>query len=263
MRPPASISTLTRVTPDENAVESTPELARILERAEADDRCLGVILTGSAARRMATEHSDLDVYVILTEPIEGVETTRTPEIDTIYLTLAELSDIPADPGSWYDRWSFAYARVLLDKGGVAEAVTAQATLTDIEVAACLDHYLDAYLNFAYRSLKSDREGRAFERRLDAAESVRCLLWCVFAFNGRVRPYNKYLRWELAHHPLDDATWSRLPLAELLTAVLDTGDPAAQRRLFAAVEQDARSHGLGDVVDSWGAELAVLRGAQQD
>jgi len=63
---------------------------------------------------------------------------------------------------------------------------------------------------------------------------------------------------LTHHPFDDVTWSQLPLVDLLSAVLDTGDPGAQRRLFAAVEQDARQHGVGGVVDSWGAELAVLR-----
>lgn len=250
MRPPRSIRTLERVTTDENAVGSpSPQLAEILDRAEAGDRYRGVILTGSAARGMATAHSDLDVYVVLAQPIEGIETTRTPEIDTICVTPSELADIPVDPGSWYDRWTFAYAKVLLDKGGIAAAVAAQATLTDDEVTACLDHYLDAYINYAYRSLKSDREGRGFERRIDAADSIRCLLWCVFAFNGRVRPYNKYLRWEMTHHPFDDAIWSRLPLVDLLSAVLDTGDTEAQRRLFAAVEQDARQHGFGEVVDS--------------
>jgi Nucleotidyltransferase domain len=238
---------------------SSRPLIKLLDRAEGDDRCRGVILTGSAARGVATEHSDLDVYVVLAEPVPGLETTRTPVIDTIYITLADLADVPADPGGWHDRWTFAYTRVLLDKGGVAEAAAAQATLSDDEVCACLDHYLDAYINYAYRSLKADREGRRFERRLDAADSVRCLLWCVFAFNGRVRPHNKYLRWELAHHPFDQPAWSELPLIDLLTAILDDGDPVAQRRIFAAVEHDARRHGFGGLVDEWGSELALLRG----
>lgn len=241
---------------------STPEppaaLAGVLDRARADDRCRGVILTGSTARGLATERSDLDVYVVLSERVAGLESSRTPEMDTIYLTTTELEDVPADPSDWWNRWSFAYARVLLDKGGVAEAVGAQATLTPAEVRMCLDRYLDGYINFAYRSLKADRDDRPFEGRLDAAESVSWLLWCVFAFHGRVRPYNKYLRWELVHHPLRRAPWSVLPLVDLITAVLDDGDPTAQRRIFAAVEHDARRHGYGDLVDAWGDELTLLR-----
>ena len=48
--------------------------------------------------------------------------------------------------------------------------------------------LDGYVNYAFRSLKNDRDGRHLERRLDAAESVPWLLDTVFALEGRVRPY---------------------------------------------------------------------------
>jgi predicted nucleotidyltransferase len=233
-------------------------LSSVLDLAERDERILGVVVSGSVARGMATEHSDVDAYVVTSETVPGWETVRTHEIDTIYMPLDELLDIPCDPGHWYDRWSFAYAQVLLDRGGIAEAVNAQARLTPQEVQACLGHYLDAYINYAYRSLKAHRDGRTFEQRLDAVESIRPLLWCVFAFHGRVRPYNKYLRWELTQHPFTDRIWSRAPLVQLLTEVLDNGDSAAQRALFALVEKDSRPRGFGELIDAWGDELTLLR-----
>ncbi|WP_148613148.1 hypothetical protein [Nocardioides rubriscoriae] len=61
--------------------------------------------------------------------------------------------------------------------------------------------LDGFVNFAYRALNSDRDGRPLERRLDSAEAVAWLLDTVFVMEGRVRPYNKYLAWELHEHPL--------------------------------------------------------------
>ena len=96
--------------------------------------------------------------------------------------------------------------MLLDRTGgeLAAAVRRQATLTPEEADAVLiDHdRLDGWINFAYRALKDDRDGRPLEARLDAAESVPWLLDVVFAMAGRVRPYNKYLPWELRTHPVD-------------------------------------------------------------
>jgi hypothetical protein len=66
--------------------------------------------------------------------------------------------------------------------------------------------LDEFINFCYRALKSHREGRAEVARLDSAESVASTLDVVFAFSGRIRPYNKYLTWELGEHPLLGAEW---------------------------------------------------------
>ena len=172
-------------------VAEEPAIAALLARAETDPNIRGLVLSGSGARAMRTEHSDVDVYVVL-EDTAGQRTTKTPEIDTIVVSLAELREVappPDDGGGWWFRYSFADARVLLDRtGGELPALLhAQATLTDDEVDATLDGYLDGYLNFYYRSLKSDREGRPLERRLDAVESVSWLLWTVFALHGGCAP----------------------------------------------------------------------------
>ena len=90
-----------------------------------------------------------------------------------------------------------------------------------------------------------------------------LLDVVFALAGRLRPYNKYLPWELREHPLAVPEWSAaafLPELELILA----GDPAAQRRTFAVVDREVRAwdaaHGTtvcGDLVDEWSDELALF------
>jgi hypothetical protein len=73
--------------------------------------------------------------------------------------------------------------------------------------------------------------------------------------GRLRPYNKWLAWELEQHPLP---WNDLPRLERIAR---TGDIAEQRALFRDAEQMAREHGLGHVVDGWEPGIAWLRGDQ--
>lgn len=103
------------------------------------------------------------------------------------------------------RWSFAWAPVLLDRteGRLQSALRQQATVTTDEAKSILVEHdrLDGWLNSAYRALKNDRDGRALELRLDAAESMPWLLDVTFTLAGRVRPYHKYLPWELRQHPL--------------------------------------------------------------
>jgi hypothetical protein len=216
---------------------------------------MGAVLSGSQAREgMATVHSDVDVYVIVaTAAAARRHTTRTPELDTIIMSIDEFRE----PGEEWNRYSFTHARVLLDRlgGEIARLVAAKGTLGRDEARTLVAESLDTYVNFAYRAAKNVRDGRLIEARLDAAESVPALLTTIFAFYGRVRPYNRYLRWELARHPLDSARWDGL--ASQVERVLD-GDVDAQRYLFAAVEHEARGRGFGDVLNAWGDQLRLLR-----
>ena len=237
--------------------------------ARDDPTILGLVLSGSAARGMATQWSDVDVYVVRDDDVER-ETSRSPAIDEIYWSVADLEQVDRHgSGGWYFRWSFAYAQVLRDETGgrITEAVRRQATVdTDEQRWVLVDQdRLDGYVNFAYRALKSHREGRLLEARLDAVESLPWLLNVMFTLAGRLRPYNKYLPWELREHPLAVPEWSAeafLPELELMLA----GDAAALRRTFAVVDREVRAwdaaHGTtvcGDLVDEWGPELALLRG----
>jgi Nucleotidyltransferase domain len=150
----------------------SPEAQTALDEvlARQDPAILGIVLSGSAARGIATEHSDVDVVVVLTDDAaEGRETSRSPAIDEIPHTLADLEDVPPwGHGEYGYRWGYAYAQVLRDDTGgrISEAVRRQATHTPAEARRMLleGDQLDGYVNMAYRALKSDRDGRALERR---------------------------------------------------------------------------------------------------
>ena len=221
----------------------------LVGRAAADPAVVGLVLTGSAARAMATAHSDVDVLVVVHE--RGgpwTASTRTAELDTIVVTLAELADL----SDRWERYSCRGAQVLLDRldGQIARLVDARATLTAAQADAMVREQLDGFINFVYRAAKNRRDGRDDLARLEDIEAVPWFLWTLFALYGRVRPYNKYLRWELDNHPLP-APWT----ADHLIGTL-TERPAA---LFPALEAVCRAKGFGDVIDEWGApELDLIR-----
>ena len=235
-----------------------------------DPEILGLVLTGSAARGdMATERSDVDVLVVYAE--KGDRTTlKSAAVDEVPVTLAELEEVPEfGTAGWYSRWALAHVQILRDRTGgrIQAACDRNATLDAAEQRAILlDHdRLDGYVTFAYRALKADRDGRPLERRLDAAESLPWLLDTVFTLHGRVRPYMKYLPWELREHPLPG--WPAEETFALLSRTLD-GDPAAVRELFALVERDAALYDAGlteavavPVIEGWGDELTLLRGGR--
>ncbi|MDP9794830.1 putative nucleotidyltransferase [Catenuloplanes nepalensis] len=223
----------------------TNRYEELLARAAADETVLGVILSGSRARGAATEHSDFDVYVVVGERDGAWRTSRTPELDTIVMSPADIADVSDE----WQRYSYRGARVLLDRldGHIAELVRRQATLSPAETDAWVREYLDGYLNFAYRAAKSRRDGRPEAADLDERESVAWFLWTLFALYGRVRPYNKFLRWELDTHPLP-APWT----ADHLIATL-TERPSA---LLPELERAVRAKGFSDVIDEW--DLSLLR-----
>jgi hypothetical protein len=252
------------LTPDQRT--TLDDLAECNATAHGDD-LLGLVLSGSAGRGYATERSDLDVVVVLTDEAASTRSsTHSPDVDEAVDGWSELLTVPVfGTEDWWYRWTYAWAPVLLDRTGgeLAAAVRRQATLTPEEADAVLiDHdRLDGWLNFAYRALKNDRDARPLEARLDAAESVPWLLDVVFAMAGRVRPYNKYLPWELRTHPVDG--WPADELLGLVERTLD-GDPTAVRETFppvraacAAYDEERGHTRATDMVEGWGSELSVF------
>jgi hypothetical protein len=117
--------------------------------------------------------------------------------------------------------------------------------------------LDAYVNSYYRSAKNARLGLELASLLDGQESIPWFLEFLFAVHGRVRPYNKWLAWELQHHPLPPAR-NRLLLGRL-ERIARTGELAEQQALFREAERLARAHGLGATIDAWEPDVDLLRG----
>ncbi|NYE38693.1 hypothetical protein F4692_003843 [Nocardioides cavernae] len=244
------------------------ELAARNEAAHGDD-LLGILLSGSAGRAYATAHSDLDVVVVLTDAAAaGRSTVHAPDVDEAVDSWSELVTLPPfGTEGWWFRWMYAWVPVLLDRTGgeLTEAVRRQATLSPEEAdEVLLEHdRLDGWVNFAYRALKNHRDGRPLETRLDAAESVPWLLDVVFATAGRVRPYNKYLPWELREHPLPE--WPADELLDLVRRTVD-GDVPAIRETFTRVRaaceayDTARGHTrTTDVLAGWDDHAEVFAG----
>ncbi len=238
-----------------------------LRSAEEDARVVGVVLSGSAAREgMATARSDYDLYVVVedsvpdADPLLGLSGFRSAQLDLSVLRLAEFRDyaMPAHP-AWWDRFAFVGARVVFDRlsGLIGSLVADKTVLSEVDAYRRVADYLDAYTNSVYRSLKNHRDGRMSAARLDAADTIPCLLTVLFALQRRIRPYNKYLEWELGQRPLDGECWAAPALLGALSRILDDGDPATQRSLFAAIEGVARAQGHGEILDSWGDDLVFL------
>ena len=226
----------------------------LLEVARSRKEILGLYVFGSRGRNfMVDERSDWDVCVVLT----GRETrdafdrefpfVHGARVEITSATLGELRNASSEHG----RYAAAHAEVVLDKTdgeltrGVAELEWLPAGSRD----AIVREALDDYVNRTYRSLR-------YGTRLDAVEAIPPALRTIFALANRLRPYNKYLEWELRHHPLED--WTADELLPLLDRVL-TGEPEAQRELFNRIEPLARREGFGDVVDGWQPDVDWLRG----
>lgn len=249
------------MTPTTSAAE---EYAALLNRVRRDRRVLGLVLSGSRARDgVATDRSDYDVYLVVEDgagPLTALS-RRDALLDVVVLPLAEFrTHALAGSGTEWNRYAFAHAKVVKDTadGLIGELVAAKGALTREEAAALAPGFLDAFLNSAYRCVKSARDGQVLAAGLDAAEAVPYFLTYVFALHNRVRPYNKYLSWELRHHPLSRPEWSHDHLLPLLAEVLTPSAPAAIRRLFTELEPLARGWGHGAVLDDWGDDLLRLR-----
>lgn len=83
--------------PDHLASGQRELIVGLAERnhSEHGDGLLGLVLSGSAARGMATERSDLDMYVVLTDDAAHERRTdRSAAVDEIPVALSELEKVP-------------------------------------------------------------------------------------------------------------------------------------------------------------------------
>jgi len=119
--------------------------------------------------------------------------------------------------------------------------------------------LDTYINSYYRSARNLASNLRLAAHLDTTESIPPLLTALFALHGRVRPFNKFLRWELENFPLDGEPWAVDVLLPRLEAIAKAADLLEQQTMFRDVELVARERGLGGVVDGWEPDVAWLHG----
>jgi hypothetical protein len=221
-------------------------LDALLAEAREDENVVGLLVHGSRGRNLYVhEGSDWDVVVVVRERTGRYDSEeRGGELEASEVT--SLADLP--------KWmlpAFTWTTPALDKTGAVAVQLAEVTRVDPATAA---EPLDDYVNSYYRSAKNARAGLELAALLDAQESIPHYLDFVFVVHGRMRPYNKWLEWELREHPLP----VELDLGRLeriaLTAVLDD-----QRSLFRETERLARELGYGATIDGWEPDVAWLRG----
>lgn len=240
----------------------------MLAAAQGDGRVLGLLLGGSRGKDpgWVTEHSDYDVYLVVPDEVACREyRTRFPSahgdlVEVFVMTLEEFRShaLPGSATEW-NAYTFAHVTPLLDRmDGQVARLAAQKAMRDPGSASRL---LDGYINSYYRSAKNHRDGLPLEAHLDAVEAIVSLIDFLFAAEGRVRPYNKWLAWELSNHPLPEP-WSKDRLLTGVEAVLRAGDLSSQQELFRDVERFARERGYEAVIDGWQPDLAWLRGDER-
>jgi hypothetical protein len=226
----------------------------LLEAARSREDVVGLYVFGSRGRDfMVDERSDWDVCVVLADREARERFDREfpyahgARVEVVSATLDGIRNESSEHG----RYAAAHADVVLDKTGgeLTRVVAGQESLPSGTRDAVVREALDGYINQTYRSLR-------YGTRLDAVEAIPYALRTIFALENRVRPYNKYLEWELRHHPLDG--WTADDLLPLLDRVL-TGERKAQHELFELIEEPARREGFGDVVDGWEPDVDWLRG----
>jgi len=237
----------------------------LLARARADTTVHGAVLTGSRGRAAFVHaDSDWDVRIFADDAPSARERYATPHgsvVEAVVIPLRALQDL-ADPSSAvaWDRYSYVHATVVVDRTGGAfeQTIAAMETLSEESARTIASAGLDDYINSYFRSLKNERAGLILESHLDAGESLRPLLTTLFALQRRVRPFNKFLGWELETHPLPGDRWTASRLLPRLAVIQATGAVRDQAELLRDVEWLARDAGHGDVIDSWEPDVAWLR-----
>lgn len=238
-----------------------PEVAEIARRVDADPQVSGVILTGSFAHGMSTDDCDVDLLVVLARPDDAWRIGSQDRVDLRVTDMRALRRVPSHPSDWWDRYRLSRGRVLLDRteGAIPAALAAWGTLTAAEKADALDYYLDPYLTYSMRSLHQFGAGEDRAGHLDALEALPWALRLAFALEGRPRPTNRYLEWELTHYPFQAPGWDRERVLGMVDDLRRNGSPQAQRDLFRALDPRLRTLGFGGALDGYPKAMRYLRG----
>jgi hypothetical protein len=251
-------------------VTATPgeHYAALRARAEEDPAILAFWLGGSRGMGKPTEFSDFDIGIIVAEAayepfcrelgLAGpFQADWRPGVDLMVRTFPMFEAFATwgtDEAPY--RYAFAHLKALVDKTGQAQAlIDSKARLPTDAAADFIEASLDHALNQAFRGLKCLREGDAVASQLEAVEGINPLLDAMFALHGgRLRPYFKYLRWELDAFPLDLLPFDGVALMDSLAAVMTPRGAVALSELLAAVQALFRAAGRRRAFDGWGETL---------
>jgi hypothetical protein len=229
-----------------------------LKRAREDPAIVAFWLGGSRGMGRATEHSDYDCQVMLDDAApealrREIVAFAQPGLDLGVLTLSEFEGYAAwGSAEAWARYGHAHLRAIIDKTGRAQPlIDSKSCVPPEALARFIDASLDHLLNQLYRGLKCLRDGDPVASRLEAAQAVAPFLDAVFALHGgRLRPYYKYLVWELATFPLELLPFDGRTVPVRLERVLGPDAAFELQSLVSATHGMFREAGHGGAFDAW-------------
>jgi len=220
---------------------------KLKEEAETDSDILGFFLSGSRGKGFGGESSDYDIVMIVKDDKtqfyeEKFSAVEDKEIDLTVFSYSEFEHHAEWGGDkQWDRYNYAHCRALVDKNGTIQTmIDEKGKVPEDELKHFIEGALDAYINYLFRSLKCHRDGNILGARLEATYSIPFMLDVVFAIHGRrLRPYYKYLEWELKTYQLEKLTMSPNEFMAGLAQILDDADPSIQQRYLEAIEETCK------------------------
>jgi len=239
-----------------NEESKTKEFENVLERAKNDNRIVGLILTGGRGKGMYTENSDYDVALVTTdESVMNVKEEYKPKQGIIEMGIRSISEFRnhAAVGSAedWDRYTFAHIKAQVDKTGeIQKIIDEKGILPKDQILKVAKNALGGYLNSLYRSIKNCRDGNMFASHFDACESLPWLFTFLFAIEGRVRPYNKFLKWEFEKYPLKNLQTQSENFLGKIESIIKSGDIEVQKEIHKIIEGIAIKNDCSDVIDDW-------------
>jgi hypothetical protein len=229
----------------------------LVSEAQNDPNILGLILGGGRGKCQFTEYSDYDVELIAIDIVVASQKYKNFEeqniIDTINPMTIDSFRLHAAWGgedAW-DRYTYSHNKAVIDKTGeVQRIIDEKGRIPKGEEKKFVEDNIGGYMNSMYRTIKNYRDGNILAHRMDAAESIPYLLSALFGAENRIRPYNKFLRWELEKYPVADLQFSVEDFLKKIELIITTGDTVTQKELFKVFLEFFRSKGFIETIDSW-------------
>ncbi len=202
------------------------EYKEILNEIKKDHNVLAFWLDGSRGKGFVTQKSDYDGTMIVKDVVlnqykKKYGSKRNPEIELKVLTLSQLKKY-AEYGSGmeWDRYNFAHLVTEFDRTKkIQTIIDGKSTVPKNNCKKIISPALGAFINLAYRAEKNIRDGNSTAAQLDTIEAIPFFLDAIFALEGRVRPYNKYLVWELEKYSLTLFPWKKGQLIKKMTTTM--------------------------------------------
>lgn len=229
----------------------------LIKIAQSDPDIIGLFSTGSCGKGLITDESDFDATMIVKDEVLGNYREKYKGFGGILcdLTVKAMAGLReaaiwGGPMAW-DRYNYTHLRAEVDKTGeIQKLIDEKGIVPEENRKDFISASLDGFINQVFRSVKCFRDGNEIASQLEAADGLPSLLNAIFGLEGRIKPFYKYLDWELTNFPLKKLPWSKEEFINILLNIARTGDLKVQQEVLRKIEKVFRAEGFNEVFDSW-------------